>query len=64
VVTTEQNVILEVWDAGSISDTIIGSADVKLATLLSSSTTHEVEIFFKKKSAGKLFLKSVWNVDD
>jgi len=46
VVTTEQNVILEVWDAGLISDTIIGSADVKLATLLSSSTTHEVEIFF------------------
>lgn len=59
---SNQTVNLEVWDAGSISDEIVGSAEAKLSQLLAAAE-QSIEIFHKGKSAGHLILKSVWKID-
>jgi len=52
---------LEVWDAGAMSDTIIGDTTFKLADLCKEQHTQGWwEIKHKGKSAGKVHVKAIW----
>lgn len=55
----KRDVTFQVWDAGSMSDTIIGETTVKLETILTQARdVKEIDIKHKGKSAGKLFIMS------
>jgi hypothetical protein len=52
---------MEVWDAGAMSDTIVGATTFKLAEFFKESNTQGWwEIHHKGKSAGKVHIKTTW----
>jgi len=58
-------VLLEVWDAGATSDTIIGNATFSLNKFMKEGVVNEwVEVFHDQKSAGKVLIRSTFTVDD
>ena len=57
--------MLEVWDSGATSDTIIGDTKFSLSVFMKEGEVDEwIEIFHEKESAGKVNIRSTFTMDD
>ena len=57
--------IIECWDAGATSDTIIGSTTLPISKFVKEGLSDEwVELFYEGKSVGKLNMRSTFTRDN